>query len=123
MKAWTITFGNKSWTDRQVSTAHAVAVADLVGDNWDAVSPWTGPRVLAAWLAVLITSDTGDLDASVKAVYALPIDELVGCLAGREPSVTVSPPPPPEAPPSAPVAAVTPTPSPAPPELAYATTA
>lgn len=84
MKPWTITFEDRTWTDEQASTAHAVAVAELIGDSWDAVSPWTGPKSLAAWLTVLVASEPGwDLEKALRLVYALPISELGGCLTDR----------------------------------------
>lgn len=90
MTPWTITFGDHTWTDEQVTTAHAVAVAELIGDTWDAVSPWTGPKSLAAWIAVLEAARVGGKDAfetAVVAVYSLPIAALTECLHEREAAV------------------------------------
>lgn len=83
MKPWTIKFRGFEWSDETATTAHLVAVAELIGDGWDSVSPWNGPRVLAAWVAVLVASDAGDLDAAVNLVYAVPVVELLGCLDER----------------------------------------
>lgn len=87
MTPWKITFGEHVWTDDQVLTAHAVTVAELIGDTWDVVSPWTGPKSLAAWIAVLEAATVGGdgaLEAAVVAVYRLPIAELAACLEERD---------------------------------------
>lgn len=89
MKPWTISFEEWEWTDAQARTAHVVAVAEMVGDGWDALSPWSGPRALAAWLAVLIAGTTGDLDAAVTMVYGLPVAALAACLDERIEPATV----------------------------------
>ena len=90
MKPWTISFRGHEWSSDTVTTAHVVAVAELIGDGWDSVSPWNGPRVLAAWLAVLVASDAGDLDAAVNLVYAVPAVELLGCLDEPAPLAAVA---------------------------------
>lgn len=84
MKPWTITFDGRSWTDEDASTAYAVAVADLIGDSWDAVSPWTGPKSLAAWITVLSATSADDLGRALMAVYAMPVSALGECLAERD---------------------------------------
>lgn len=84
MKPWTITFDGHTWTDDRASTALTVAVTELIGDRWDAVSPWNGPRVLAAWITVLHCADTGgDVEQSLVKVYGLPVAELVAGLTDR----------------------------------------
>lgn len=83
MRDWQITYGDKSWTDRDALVAHVVAVAELIGDTWDAVSPWSGPRSLAAWVAVLVAADTGNLDQAVRDVYGMPVTDLADCLSDR----------------------------------------
>lgn len=83
MKPWTITFDGHTWTDDDVTTAHAVAVTEIIGDTWDACSPWTGPRALAAWIAVLYGSAISDIEKAVVAVYQLPIASLGDCLQDR----------------------------------------
>lgn len=83
LQPWTITFGDWTWTDETATAMHLVAVAELTDNSWAAVSPWTGPRQLAAWLAVLLATELGDLDAATKTVYALSVAELAGTLSER----------------------------------------
>ena len=86
MKPWTITIDDDSWTDENVTVAHVIAVTELVGDEWAAYSPWNGPKVLAAWMAVLVASRTADLEAAVQKIYALPIATFDVALTEREPT-------------------------------------
>lgn len=84
MQPWTISFRGKSWSDDQVTVMHACAVAELTDDSWQAVSPWNGPRHLAAWLAVLLAVDTGDLTTSTAMVNGLSLSEFAGVLSERK---------------------------------------
>ena len=88
MEPWTITFGDHQWTDETATVMHLVAVAELTDNTWSAVSPWNGPRQLAAWLAVLLATDTGDLDAATAAVYAMSVADLAATLTERSATTT-----------------------------------
>lgn len=88
MQPWTITYGEWSWTDETAKVMHLVAVAELTDNSWAAVSPWTGPRQLAAWLAVLLAVEVGDLDAATAQVHAMSVAELAGVLTGRTATTT-----------------------------------
>lgn len=85
MKGWTISFDGHEWSDDEATAGQACAVAELIGDSWDAVSPWSGPKSLAAWIAVLHTSVSGDIGVSVTAVYGMPVAALGDCLSDRDP--------------------------------------
>lgn len=94
MKGWTITWGEHVFTDEDATTANLIAVSDLLGDDWNNISPWNGPRVLAAWLAVLLATKSGDLDAALSVVYRMSVRELGDCLDDRvltEPPVVAVP--------------------------------
>jgi N-acyl-D-aspartate/D-glutamate deacylase len=84
MKPWTITFGGQTWTDADATVVHVVAVAELTDNSWSAMSPWSGPRHLAAWLAVLLAGAIGELDAATAIVYAMSPAELAEVLAERD---------------------------------------
>lgn len=85
MQPWTITWGDRTWTDQDVTAAHLVAVADLLGaDSWTSASPWTGPKALAAWIAVLVAASKGDLDEALAEVYAASGGTLLGALTERK---------------------------------------
>ena len=85
MNHWRITWGDKSWTDNDVTGAHLVAVADLLEqDSWTSVTPWTGPKALAAWIVVLVASQGRDLDETLAEVYSAPASQLVGELSTPE---------------------------------------
>lgn len=85
MKNWKITWGGHSWTDEDVTAAHLVAVADILGgDSWTSASPWTGPKALAAWVTVLLGIATGDLDEALAEVYSASGARLIGALSNRD---------------------------------------
>ena len=88
MQPWTITHSGQTWTDETATVMHLVAVAELTGDSWAAVSPWNGPRQLAAWLAVLLSTHIGDLDVATAAVYAMSVAELAATLSERTDAAT-----------------------------------
>jgi N-acyl-D-aspartate/D-glutamate deacylase len=92
MKQWTITFGGQTWTDEAATVMHVVAVAELTDGSWAAMSPWNGPRQLAAWLSVLLSTQIGDLDAATAIVYAMSPAELAEVLAERDDVAVVSEP-------------------------------
>lgn len=81
MKPWIITYGGHTWTDGKATVVHAVAVAELTDNSWAAMSPWNGPRYLAAWLAVLLAAEVGDLDQATATVYAMTPAELAATLS------------------------------------------
>lgn len=81
MNKWRITWGDNSWTDSDVLGAHLVAVADLLEqDSWTSISPWTGPKSLAAWIVVLVASQGRDLDETIAEVYSAPAADVIAAL-------------------------------------------
>lgn len=81
MKRWSIVWGDKTWTHRDARGAHLAMVAELSGDAWDSVSPWSGPRALQAWIVAFVaTGNGGDLPAALAAVYAAPLDQFIDAL-------------------------------------------
>lgn len=98
MRAFTITWGDRSWSDDEVVAAHVISVAELLGDVGFEVSPWDGPRQLAAWIAVMSSIDAlrtegpgDDIEATsrrlmgeaLQAVYAASADKLLMALRPR----------------------------------------
>lgn len=98
MRAFTITWGDRSWSDEEVVAAHVISVAELLGDVGFEVSPWDGPRQLAAWIAVMSSIDAlraegpgDDIEATTarlvstasREVYAAPADKLLMALRPR----------------------------------------
>jgi hypothetical protein len=82
MKRWSITWGDKTWTDADARGAHLALVSELSGDTWDAISPWSGPRALQTWIVAFVaTENGGDLQAALAAVYAAPLDQFIDALA------------------------------------------
>lgn len=86
MQPWKITYGKWTWTDETATVMHLVAVAELTDNSWAACSPWTGPRQLAAWLAVLLAVEVGDLEAATAKVHAMSVAELAATLSERTPN-------------------------------------
>lgn len=88
MEPWVIRYGTYTLASDQATGAHLSIVADLVGDQWSAVSPWAGPRSLMAWLvAIAATNNGGDLPAALADVYSTTITEITDCLSAPEPAV------------------------------------
>lgn len=82
MRDWSITWGEQTWTSEDAKGAHLSIVAELTGDSWEAISPWSGPRSLQAWIAAfLATENGGDLPAAIAAVYAAPVGDFVDALS------------------------------------------
>ncbi len=81
MRGWVIQWGGHSWTDTEATVGHMVAVAGLGFDDWASASPWRSPQVLAAWVAVLVASETGqEIEACLALVGETPLSELLGCI-------------------------------------------
>jgi len=94
-RRWQITFGGHTWTDADATTGHVVALGEMGLSDWKAVSPWSSPVMLAAWLTVLIASTTGaGLPEAEMRVGQIPLNDLVACLS--EPSAAPDPEPVPE---------------------------
>ena len=76
MRSWTIKWGDTTWTDEQATAGHVIAVADMLeaGVGFD-VSPWDGPKQLAAWIAVLLSAQRVNAD-NVTNVEQLVADAL-----------------------------------------------
>lgn len=82
MKNWSITWGERTWTSDDAKGAHLSIVSELTGDAWDAVSPWSGPRSLQAWIvAFLATENGGDLASALAVVYGAPVGDFVDALS------------------------------------------
>lgn len=101
MNRWKITWRDNTWTSDEMKAAHMLSVAELLGsDQWESVSPLSGPLALGAWLTVLIASGNGgDLAAARDEVYQAPIADIVDSLtdlgtAARPPVAPMPPPAP-----------------------------
>lgn len=54
---WVITWGGTTFSSASATAGHLIAVADLLESGVGfAVSPWDGPKQLAAWIAVLVAA-------------------------------------------------------------------
>lgn len=54
---WTIQWNGQVFTDAAATAGHVIAVADILeADVGFDVSPWDGPKQLAAWIAVLVAA-------------------------------------------------------------------
>jgi hypothetical protein len=81
MKSWRLTWGDKSWTEADMTGRHLVLVSLGIGsDGWD-ISPTAGPIRLLATLAAFVAVDSGREIADVLAeLNALPASALVEAL-------------------------------------------
>lgn len=79
MRSWTIQWGDDQWTDEQATAGHVIAVADMLEASvgFD-VSPWDGPKQLAAWIAVLLSTQRVNADnvANVEQLVADALTEV-----------------------------------------------
>jgi len=79
VRSWTIKWGDTTWTDEQATAGHVIAVADILeaGVGFD-VSPWDGPKQLAAWIAVLLSTQRVNADnvADVEQLLADALSEV-----------------------------------------------
>jgi len=91
MRAFTITWGEHSWSDAEVVSAHLITVADILETPTFDVEPWAGVKQLAAWVVTFLALDrvrtgVGTAEAIVEAtreVYAAPPDKLLLALRPR----------------------------------------
>jgi hypothetical protein len=85
VKPWTITLGERSWTDEDATVAHVAILDEVLGiRGWDALSPWSSPVVLAGWITVLESAASGLAIGDVMAgVQALTVGQLAETLAER----------------------------------------
>lgn len=89
MRPFAITWGEHTWTDVDVLAAHVISVADILGGTGFDVSPWDGPKQLAAWIAVFRSIEyAGDdperaVGRAIAEVYAAPADKLLMALRPR----------------------------------------
>lgn len=91
MRPFVITWGDRSWTDEQCASAHVIAVADVLGTEGFEVSPWDGPKQLAAWIAVLLAaSRVSELDEVTDATVAQLTSVCVGEVYVSRPDALLS---------------------------------
>lgn len=86
MRRWQITYAGVTWVDEEITVAQAGAVAELCGDSWESMNPWSGPRVLACWLIALLApvtglSGTASFEAAASVVYDLKLSVLMDCIS------------------------------------------
>lgn len=80
---WTITWGDKSWSEDDVTGQHLALVVLTMGgdDDWDAVRPTSGPIRLMAWIAALVSVDSGrDLVEVQGEVSAAPMSKILAAI-------------------------------------------
>lgn len=77
-----ITYQNETYTDDDMTAAHAILVANLVGqDTWAAIHPTNGPIGATAWLAVLHAARTGrNINDIADEINHLKLSELLDLL-------------------------------------------
>jgi hypothetical protein len=76
-------YKGKTYTDKDMLTAHAVMVAQLVGKaDWAALDYVTNINALVAWLSVLEASATKmTVTEAMEEVQSLPLNDLLNCLS------------------------------------------
>lgn len=86
MSGWRITWGERSWTDEDVTGADLISVALLVGDSWENCDPMRGPQQLMAYIAALeVRTADRDLEEVMAELAASPATEILGALSLRVP--------------------------------------
>lgn len=84
MNGWTITWGERTWTDEDVTGADLLSIGLLIGDSWENCDPFRGPQQLMAMIAALeCRTSERDLDDVMAEISASPATELLGALSAR----------------------------------------
>lgn len=85
MSGWTITWGERSWTDDDVLVADLADISILLGSAWENCEPSAGPAQLMTMIAVLEARTSGrPLDDVIGEVRIVPAAQLVAALGTRE---------------------------------------
>lgn len=76
---WTIRYGGHTWTNESVNVGGLITIAEYLGvDNWSTLNPVSGPKVLAAYLSVLLAHEREvPLEVASTVVFAMSTDELL----------------------------------------------
>lgn len=81
MTRWTITWGERSWTDADVRAADLASIQLLIGGSWENCEPFAGPSQLMAMITALECRTSGrDLDAVMAEVRDSPAADLVAAI-------------------------------------------
>lgn len=91
MSGWTITWGERSWTDEDVQAQDLVSVQLLIGGSWENCEPMAGPVQLMAMIAALECRSSGrDLDEVMQEIRESPAGGLLAAFSPRasQPEVT-----------------------------------
>ena len=69
-----------------MNAAHLFTVAEISDTTgWEVISPFSGPRQLVTWLAVLLSSaERIDVQDALQRVFALNVDQLLDTLSTRD---------------------------------------
>lgn len=80
-KRWRLSWGDKSWTEDDLTGAHlSMIVAGVGTDTWD-IDPGAGPCRLMANLAAFLAADRGGYGKALVKVLAAPASVLLGALS------------------------------------------
>lgn len=81
--AWTITWGSKSWTEDDLTGAHAALITILSGkDAWELLDPFAGPVTLMQIIGVLVSVDEQRDPLEVVAeIGAAPLKDLLAAVS------------------------------------------
>ena len=82
---WTITWGERSWTDADLLAGDLVSVQLLLGGSWENCDPLSGPVQLMAMISALECRTSGrDLDEVMDEVKMTPATELLDAIRVTE---------------------------------------
>lgn len=78
-----MTWGDKSWSEDDLTVAHVMVVGELLGlDEWTRVQPTQSPRACVAVLATLLAGESGaSIEECQAALLAQPFSALVNALS------------------------------------------
>lgn len=86
-RPWTITWGERSWTDNEVLAGDMASIQLLLGGGWENVDPWAGPLQLMGTIAALETRASGrELLEVMAEVRDSPATELLDAIQPRDPA-------------------------------------
>lgn len=80
--AWRINYGGMTLDEGDVTGAHLMMVGEVLGEHsWANANPMGDPRVLCAWVALVVAKEMQQpLDEAMAYVVSQPIGELVAAV-------------------------------------------
>ena len=84
-KPFTITWGERSWTDEDIVGSDLADLTLLLQGSWEVLDPWAHPVSLMAYIAVLEHRSSGrDMDEVFAEVQSAKAADILAAIQPRE---------------------------------------